>query len=394
MTVDLESQIAENYNFEELLFHVSFKTKTYLYGRFDERRNNGGRKKQLQQNMTSRKLPTVSTNNSFLHFKNFCSKLACEALGIREDDFCRNVLNDVRDELLEKYAPLFRYVTQYRVEDWTALLQLVAVMRILEYLNFTPSYDRLSMLSFNCLSKIGGNRYQFKQDLMDKDFNKFDTMYAQSCGVIQYAADIQGKRLVFKKCSGRLPDCNNRLLSAYSSSGMHPGSPVYYVAFGEKNSKKESGGAGGTLLDAFLNFEQYRLEKDAAYTQYIVKNRTRLFDDVFAAVFSEQGSCVENKHAPEVLADMMAEFDEMFPQSAFASEQIRGFLKLVLFDQDQSKIAIVAKRIREINVRAVNHRKRQRTVDEYCDQPSAVQTMRTRRGGRRVRSERKRARMQ
>ncbi|MES9880104.1 MAG: hypothetical protein ABW185_04405 [Sedimenticola sp.] len=378
--VDVESQVSEIYNFDELLYHVSFKTKTYLYGRYDERRNNGGRKKPLQNISRNSSASTMSMNNSFLHFKNFCSKEACKALGIHEDDYCRNVLNEIRDEMLEKYASLFKYVTQYKVEDWSAMLQLVAVMKILEYLNFAPSYDRLSMLSFNSISKIGSsNRYQFKQSLLTEEFGKFETMYAQSCTMIEYSADIQGKRLVFKKCSGRLPDCYNELLNAYSSSKMHPGSPIYYIAFGEKNGgySVESGSSASSFLEKFLNVEQYRMETDATYTQYILKNRKRFYDAVFSSIFSEQRSCVENMYTPEVLADMMSEFDEILPQSLFANEQIHGFLKLVLvqfFDQDQSKVAIAASRIREINARAVNRGKK-RQLDDDDDESSGARML-------------------
>jgi hypothetical protein len=370
MTVDVDTQVAEHYSFDDLLYNASFKTKTYLYGRFDEKRNNGGRKRPVvSQNMTTgrrQQVTSAALNNSFLHFKNFCSKQACDALGIRDDDYCRDVLNDVRDDCLDKYAWLFRYVAQYKVDDWPSVLQLVSAMKLLEHLNFTPSFDKLTMLSFNRLSKNSRSRYQFEQNLIGDDFNNFESLYAQNCSVVEFGADIQGKRLVFKKCSGRFLDGRNELLTAFSNSKMNPGSPVFYITFGEKKGGRrfQDSASSTTMLDNFLNVEQYKLEKDAAYTSYVRKNRKQFYDDVFAATFGDH-HCIDNRYAPELLEEMMTEFDELFPPHRFASEQINAFLKLVLkeyLNPDQGVVIIAAKRIREVNARAVN-RKRPRSED-------------------------------
>lgn len=374
LTVNVGNQIVEMYHIQDLLTQVAYKCKSYLSGRYDESKGNGKRKPVSGhvQNLAFRKLggnvSSVSTNNSFLHFKNFCAKKACEVLDIGDDDYCRDVLNDVRDEKLEKYADVFKFVNQLKIDKWVSVLQLISVMKLLEYLKFQPSYDKLSFLSFNCLKKSPkGNKYRFEQEIIADDFNKHETFYAQHCNIVEFSADISGKRLLFRKCAGRPLDSDNELLNTFSTHKMHPGAPIYYLRFGEKRSRYNED-SNSNLLSNFINHEQFTLEKDVAYIMYIKKNRKQLYDNLFEMTFSDDANYIENRYTKDILNEMIGEFDERFPPSLFANDNIHQFLRLVLeeyLNPDQKSVDLKEKRIKEIHSRVLK-RKRPMLNVELC----------------------------
>jgi len=365
MKIDIESKIVEMYQLSDILTQVSFKNKSYLYGRYDENKANGKRKNAVNhiQNIGNRKMGgghVASCKNSFLNFKNFAAKRACATLDILEDDYCRDVLNDIRDEKLDKYAPMFKYVNQLRTEEWSTLLHLIAATKMLEYLKFTPNYEKMLYPSFNRLKKRPNNRYRFVQNVLCDDFNKHESLYAQNCNVIEYAADISGKRLLFRKCSGKYLDTENELLNTFSGHKVHPGAPIFYMPFGEKNSRFKDL-ANTNLLSQFIDQEQFKLEKDVAYTSYIKKNRKQLYDNLFEMTFSDEAKYIESRYTKEILNDMMRDFDERFPPSMFANDNIQRFLKTVLeeyLSHEQSKVELMERRIKEIHSRVLKRKRR------------------------------------
>lgn len=369
--IDAQSKLTENYNIDEILYNISFKCKTYLYGRYNEAKNNGYKKKgQMLQNMVNKKgcvLATVVSSNSFLYFKNFCSKQACEVLGIQDDDFCRDVFNDIRDETLNKYAFLFKYVSQFKVENWPTLIFLVSVVKMLEHLRFQPSYDKLALLTFNKLSQGDQKKLLFEQSMFNDEFNRNETIYTACCNMIEYSAEIQGKQLCFRKCTAKYLESYNELLNSFSQKKLHPGYPLYFFTFRVKNEHSLSAG-GLNIMTAFLNEEQYKLENDAAYTNYIKKYRKQFYDCVFDATFSEQGSYIENRYSSDILEEMMSEFDDRFPCDLFVNEKVHKFLKLVLLNylnSDQNEVTVMAKRLRETYNKAKERGNKRRRDEEF-----------------------------
>jgi hypothetical protein len=353
--INIQSKLTKNYKFNDTLYNVSFKCKAYLFGRYNELKGNGKRKTNMIQNMSNQK-QSSSYSNSFLYFKNFCSKKACDSLGIHEDEFSRHVLNEVRDDMLDKYANLFKYTTQFKVEDWLSVAYLISVVKTLEYLKIQPSYDKIGFLTFNKLADAN-NGFTFQQQLLDSEFNAFETLYGVNCNLTAFSADIQGTTLHFKKCSIKPLDSHTELLNSFSASKMHPGPPLYYMPLSPNNSSLKTTNCNANFLLKFLNEDQYKLEKDAAYTDYIKKNRKKLYDCVFEATFSDQGLDANNKYKPEILEEMMDEFDSRYPITSFVNEQVHTFVKLVLekyFDQNQQAVNVAAKRIKEINMRVKN----------------------------------------
>lgn len=203
---------------------------------------------------------------------------------------------------------------------------------------------------------------------MDDDFNKHETLYGMNCNMIEFTAEIQGKKLCFKKCAAKNLDSYNELLNAFSSNRMHPGSPVYYISFGEKNNRFKS---TINILTKFINEEQYKLEKDAAYTGYIRKHKKQFYDCIFEDIFADYGNYIESRYTPEILEEMLSEFDERYPPSLFANEKIHEFLKFVLeqyFNPNQTNVQIMAKRIKEIYMRVKSRsHKRRHEEDETTD---------------------------
>jgi hypothetical protein len=379
LTVDIQSKLSENYTIPELQTQISFKVKTYMFGRYDEKKGNGARKSAVMlQNMSQMKkggsMSSMVMNNSFLHFKNFCSKQVCKILQIEENDFCRETVNDIKDEMLDKYAHLFKFVTQYAVEDWTTLIQLITVMKMLEYLNFQPSYNKVSFLTFNALEKDSRfNTYTFKSSLLGEEFNTYETLYGMNCHMVEFCAEISGTNIVFKKLSGKVLDQHNELINAFSKTKMHPGAPIYYLKLGEKSNRfKEN--AVDNMMTNFLNQEQYKLEKDAAYTNYIVSHRKQFYDCVFESTFADQGRYIENRYSSEVLEEMMSEFDDRYPVEMFSSQKVQEFMKLVLreyLNHDQSSVKTMMKRIKEIYAKVQMRKSRKRLRD---DEESGVET--------------------
>ena len=369
MLIDVQSKVSENYNIGEIVYDVSFKCKSYLFGRYDEKKGNGSKSKgNMIQNMANRRggglTSSMVLNNSFLYFKNFCSKQACDALRIEDDDFCRDIFNEIRDETLDRYAYLFKYVSQFKVEDWSSLILLVSVFKILEYLRFQPAYDRISFMTFNKLIKSAASKnYTFQQCLIDEDFNKHETVYAQNCVEIEFTAEVMSKSYCYKKCSGKHLDAHNELLNAFSSKKMHPGCPIFYMPFGLKYNKFKS---NTNFFTKFIDEEQYKLEKDAAYTSYIRKHKKQIYDCLFEDIFSDYENYIENRYTPEILEEMLSEFDERYPPTVFANGKIHEFLKLVLeqyFNPDQTKVQLKAKRIKEIHMK-VKSRSKKRLCEE------------------------------
>lgn len=366
LKINVQNQLIEMYRIHDLITQVNFKCKSYLYGRYDENKNNGKRKTAVNhiQNMACRKFggstSLASVNNSFLHFKNFCAKQVSAVLGIEDDDYCRDVLNDIKDERLEKYASIFKYVHQLRVDKWSSVLQLVSVMKLLEYLKFQPSYDKLSLISFNSLKKQQPiNKYRFVQDLMCDDFNKHDILYAQRCNIVEFVADISGKRLLFRKCSGRSLDADNELLNTFSAHKMHPGAPIFYLKLGEKNGRYKDE-SNASILTNFINQEQFKLEKDVAYISYIKKNKKQLYDNLFEMTFTDDATYIEKRYTKEILNEMMTEFDERFHSSLFANDNIRQFLRLVLeeyLNPDHSKVELKERRLKEVHSRVLKRKR-------------------------------------
>ena len=375
MLIDVQCKVSENYNISELVYDASFKNKSYLFGRFDEKKNNGSKfKGNMIQNMANRKsggmMSSMVLNNSFLYFKNFCSKQACSVFRIQDDDFCRDIFNEIRDEKLDRYAYLFKYVNQFKVEDWSSMSLLVSVFKILEYLRFQPSYDRINFMTFNKLVKSEASKnYTFQQCLMDDDFNKYETVYAQNCAEIEFNAEVHGKTSCFKKCSGKYLDSHNELLNAFSSTKMHPGCPIFYFPLGDKYNKFKS---STNLFTKFINEEQYKLEKDTAYTNYIRKHKKQIYDCLFEDIFSDYENYIENRYTPEILEEMLSEFDERYPPTIFANGKIHEFLRLVLeqyFNPDQTRVQVMAKRIKEIYMKVKSRsRKRQHEEEESISQ--------------------------
>lgn len=373
MIVNAQSNIVENYNLDEILSQASYKTKINLFGKYEELKNNGGRKKQNAfQNFSNKKLSaaSTSTNNSFNLFKSFCSRQASSVLGIETDDFCRFVLNEVRDKCLDtRHYELFTYVNQFKVDTWQDILLLISIMKLLEHLNWVPAYDRVNFLAFNALEKNPtNNKYEFKQNFLCEDFNQAETLYAINTSIQEFTADIQGKSLKFKKCAGKFMDRQNKLIQTFTNGLMTPGPPIFYVPFGLKSSKiKDS--TSSSILTKFINEEQFKLEDDAAYTNFIKKHKKQIYDDIFESTFSSDGQYMENRYTPEVLEEMLSEFDERFPSSLFASESIYEFLKLVLleyFNTDQSRVNIMAKRLKEMYTK-VKCRKRAREEEPITE---------------------------
>jgi hypothetical protein len=201
------------------------------------------------------------------------------------------------------------------------------------------------------------NGFTFQQQLLDSEFNAFETLYGVNCNLTAFSADIQGTTLHFKKCSIKPLDSHTELLNSFSASKMHPGPPLYYMPLSPNNSSLKTTNCNANFLLKFLNEDQYKLEKDAAYTDYIKKNRKKLYDCVFEATFSDQGLDANNKYKPEILEEMMDEFDSRYPITSFVNEQVHTFVKLVLekyFDQNQQAVNVAAKRIKEINMRVKN----------------------------------------
>ena len=368
MQIDVQSEISENYCLDEFVYNVSFKCKSYLYGRHEG--NCSKYKVSMVQNMANRKTggsaSSMVLNNSFLYFKNFCSRQACDVLGIHDDDYCRDVLNEMRDEILDKYAYLFKYVNQFKMEDWSSLMLLISMYKTLEYLNFQPAYNRIGFMTFNKLvESTQSKNYKFQQCILDDDFNKFETLYGINCNIIEFITEKQGKKICFKKCASKNLNPHNELLNAFSVNRNHPGAPVYYIPFGEKSNRFKVS-TNMNLLNKFINEDQYKLEKDAAYTGYIKKHKKQFYDSIFEEIFADYENYIENRYTSEILEEMLSEFDERYPPSLFINGKIHEFLKFVLeqyFNPDQTKVQLMAKRIKEIYMR-VKSRSRKRQYDE------------------------------
>ena len=360
VTMNVQSKINESYQIEEILSNVSYKTKINLFGKYEELKNNGGRKKQnMFQNISSKKLTTTSctNNNSFNHFKHFCKRQLASTMALEKNaDLSIEEVTSVADEYLDaRYSELFAYVNQYKIDSWPHLLLLISVSKLLEHLNWIPSYDRINFLSFNVLNKNPLTRYyEFSQNFVCDDFNQSETVYAMN-------SSIQGKSLKFKKVAGKYMDRPNKLIQTFANRMMNPGPPIFYFSFGKKSNKMKDGSTV-SILTKFINEEQFKLLEDVAYTNYIKKHKKQIYDEIFDEVFSSNGQYIENRYTPEILEEMLDEFDERFPSSIFASENIYEFLKLVIseyFNSDQSNVNLMAKRLKEINTR-VKNRKRAR----------------------------------
>lgn len=372
--VDIDSKLTENYQLDEIIYKASFKCKAYLFGRYDEKKENGGKSNQTMLHYMSSKRSSMQMasanvgNNSFNHFKGFVSQQACEALDILGDDYCRQILNEYRDEKLWEYAHLFKYVKEYKIEDWSSFVYLVSVMKLLEHLKIQPSFDKISFLTFHRLDKNKNGAFSFNSDKIGNEFDKTETVYSMNCCMTEYSGDKQNA--VFKKCQGRFLGQQNDLLNTFSRVKMYPGVSIYYMPIREKNSKFQ-GNANSDFLTNFINQEQYTQEKDASYTTYIVKHRKQFFDGVFEATFSEQGKCIENRYESEVLNEMLETFDEKFPVFMFVNEQVHSFLRLVIseyLNPDQSVVQVMAKRIKEINIRVRNRVTQKRKRDGENDE--------------------------
>lgn len=277
-------------------------------------------------------------------------------------------MNEYRDEKLWEYTHLFKYVKEYKIEDWSSFVYLVSVVKLLEHLKIQPSFDKISFLTFNRLVKNKQGAFSFDSDKIGYEFGKMEAIYSLNCCVTEFTGEKQAA--VYKKCQGRFLEQHNDLLNTFSRVKMYPGVPIYYLPIREK---KLLANANTDFITNFINQDQYLQEKDASYTTYIVRHRKQFFDGVFEATFSDQGKYIEDRYEPEILNEMLETFDEKFPVSVFVNERIRSFLRLVLreyLNPDQNDVQLMAKRIQEINVRVRNRliqkRKRDDENDESC----------------------------
>ena len=343
---------------------MSYKTKINLFGKYEELKNNGGRKKQnMLQNISNKKSSTTTLNNSFMQFKFFCKRQLAGMMGIANNEECLEFLGQVCNEYLDsRYSEMFAYLNQYKIDNWSQLLLLISVTKLLEHLNWVPSYDRINFLSFNILKTNPlTHHYEFSQDFLCDDFNQSETVYAMNSSIQEFTADIQGKSLKFKKCAGKNMDRQNKMIQAFANRMMNPGPPIFFFPFARKSNKMKDG-AITSLLTKFINEEQFKLQEDVAYTNFIKKHKKQFYDEIFDEIFSSDGQYIENRYTPDILEEMLAEFDERFPSSLFASESIHAFLKLVIseyFNSDQTSVNLMAKRLKEIHSR-VKNRKRAR----------------------------------
>lgn len=374
--VDIQSKLIENYTFPELYTQISFKSKIYLFGRFNEKKGNGGRKPNaMLQNMSPiRKgggMTAMSMNNSFLQFKNFCSKMVCKTLKVEENDYCREIVNDIKDSRLAKYADIFNYVTQYVVEDWASFIQLIGVTQMMNFLNFEPSYGKVSFTTFNTLKYDEKTKtYTFHSSLEGEEFDSNETFYAIKCHVLEFVADIQGKNIVFKKIAGKILDQHNELINGFSKSRNQPGVPLYYLNIGEKNNRfKEN--VTDNMMNSFLNTEQYKLENEAGYTTYIFSHRKQFYDAVFESTFADQGRYIENRYSTDVLEEMMSSFDERYTIESFSNPNVREFVKLVLreyLNPDQSLVKRTMSRIKELYMKVQMRKRLKRPRDDDVEE--------------------------
>ncbi len=96
-----------------------------------------------------------------------------------------------------------------------------------------------------------------------------------------------------------------------------------------------------SCLEDFIETKQYRLIKDAAYIRYVKANRRYFYDGVFDVTFVPGDVDWKDMYSPDVLREMLDEFDSHIGPELFATRQIYEFVKVVLeefFNADQSRV--------------------------------------------------------
>ncbi len=94
------------------------------------------------------------------------------------------------------------------------------------------------------------------------------------------------------------------------------------------------------------------------------------------------GATEDDIYNHENLEEMMSNFDDHFPPSRFAAEQIRRFTKLVLtefFSLDQNKVILAANSLKSTRQRVARRRNQQQQLKKQdnaacklCHRPSAT----------------------
>ena len=191
----------------------------------------------------------------------------------------------------------------------------------------------------------------FEQSLICDEFNLCESVYCMKTTVSQFNSESKG---LIKKIAGKYLDSSNEILSHFikkSDQNPGPGVPIFYLPIGEKNIRSRE---KADILDQFINEQQYHLEKEAGYTNYIKNNRKQFYDSIFYATFGEVADKIENRYCSEIQEEMLSEFDDNFPPNLFINVAVQNFLKLVIteyLNTDQSAVQIMMSRLKEMSTR-------------------------------------------
>ena len=354
-TVNVSTEKQTSCNLTNLLTQVTFKNKVFLYSRHDESKTNKRKSNtSMVQNMGNSSASTNVLNNTFAKFKQVCGQKTLQVLKSSDLDFIEP-LSQIRDSKLDKHAYLFKNIKDFNTNEWPFIVMLITNVKLLEYLMFIPAYSRTNFLVFNKLAKceipLPGKEVMFEQSLICDEFNLCESVYCMKTTVSQFNSESKG---LIKKIAGKYLDSSNEILSHFikkSDQNPGPGVPIFYLPIGEKNIRSRE---KADILDQFINEQQYHLEKEAGYTNYIKNNRKQFYDSIFYATFGEVADKIENRYCSEIQEEMLSEFDDNFPPNLFINVAVQNFLKLVIteyLNTDQSAVQIMMSRLKEMSTR-------------------------------------------